>query len=181
MTSDAFTQLATSFSPSQIAYFRLLLDQIFIVNNTPLREAMSFKSMQAIRLVTGSHARLGLSAREAEESLDELVNQGWLKRYPSGSLALSTRALLELESYLVATYNEGLDPGAKLHIKYCYGCKQLLTEGERCENLDCGVRLHSACAARLFDSARSAAAKCPLCQTAWTLGGTPVGERALSD
>lgn len=49
-TSDSLTQLATKFSPGEIAYIRRLLDYMFEINNTPSCQVMALKHAEASQL-----------------------------------------------------------------------------------------------------------------------------------
>ncbi|KAL5372079.1 hypothetical protein PMIN06_010686 [Paraphaeosphaeria minitans] len=49
-SSDTFTQLATSFTPDEIAYVKRLLDAMFEENNTRTREILAVKQMRANQL-----------------------------------------------------------------------------------------------------------------------------------
>ncbi|KAF8477154.1 Nse1 non-SMC component of SMC5-6 complex-domain-containing protein [Kalaharituber pfeilii] len=192
-TSDELLQLATTHSAEEIAFFKRLLDAMFETNNTPRMELCAVRSMEAVRLhkppalrpgdgsTQPTQTSTGLSMKEAESALRAFVEEGWLDSSPEGYYTLSVRALAELSRYLVDTYNADADPDVPdsepvERIKSCYGCKELLTVGLRCPNMECGVRLHDACAEGLFRSNR--APKCLVCGGEWA-GRCYVGERAV--
>ena len=80
--------------------------------------------------------------------LASLVRQGWLSRSAQGFYALTTRALLELEPFLVERYNEPEPAGAAptwQRIKYCAACRELITSGLRCATPTCTLRVHDHC------------------------------------
>ncbi|CAK7228450.1 hypothetical protein SCUCBS95973_006883 [Sporothrix curviconia] len=89
--------------------------------------------------------------------LASLVRQGWLSKSAQGFYALTTRALLELEPFLIETYNEpeparagaGADAansaGTWQRIKYCAACRELITSGLRCATPTCMLRVHDHC------------------------------------
>ncbi|KAF3939587.1 hypothetical protein ABW19_dt0201703 [Dactylella cylindrospora] len=204
---DEIIRFATTHTPDEISYFKRLLDEMFDTNNTPQAEVMAVKSMRALGLnrnppaeresrtvatqgangeentqvVAGSG--LGLTKSEAEEALAKFIDEGWLERDNAGYHYLSTRALLELELYLVETYNveeevEHEDGTVtrgtrKLKIKHCDVCKYIHTMGQRCSNLSCNIRIHTHCADNLF---KRAPAECPECKSEWR--GDPVGPEA---
>ncbi|KAF3910450.1 hypothetical protein ABW20_dc0107450 [Dactylellina cionopaga] len=205
---DEIIQFATTHSPDEISYFKRLLDEIFDTNNTLYAEIMAVKSMRAISLnknppserenrvisTQGANgeentqiiagAGIGLTKQEAEDCLSRFVDEGWLERDAAGFHSLSTRALLELEQYLVDTYNveedeEEHEDGTvtkgpkKMRIKTCHVCRYLHTTGQRCSDINCNKRIHNPCAESFF---AKAALKCPDCGADWK--GDPVGPRA---
>ncbi|EWC44221.1 hypothetical protein DRE_06966 [Drechslerella stenobrocha 248] len=207
-SDDEIIRLATTHTADEISYFKRLLDDMFDANNTAHAEIMAIKSMRAISLnknppserenrvvatqgAAGEEttqviagAGFGLTKQEAEDCLARFVNEGWLERDSAGYHFLSTRSLLELEPYLVATYNveeeEENEDGTmakvpkKLRIKSCHVCKYLHTIGQRCSNATCNIRIHNHCAERFFAS--NPTKICPGCQTEWN--GDPVGPKA---
>lgn len=102
--------------------------------------------------------------------------------------SLSPRALMELTSYLIQTYNtladdsdneseSGTRSGAVVErVKNCHGCKEIITVGLRCQTKTCGFRLHDLCATQYFRAQRGLK-ECPTCGAAWT-AKDPVGELA---
>jgi hypothetical protein len=152
-TSDAFTQLATTYSADEIAYVKRLLDAMFETNNTRREESMVISSMKAVQLAkvassssnaanrrdsqpgTGGRAQ-SLGLREAEQMLAKLVDEGWFEKTAKGNYTLSPRGLMELRGWLVATYNDDDDEeqdsnahprarGGK--IKLCFACGDIIT------------------------------------------------------
>ncbi|KZM27853.1 uncharacterized protein EKO05_0004632 [Ascochyta rabiei] len=124
-TSDSLTQLATRFSASEIAYIRRLLDAMFDTNNTPTREILAVKQMDASQLARPRRARqsqaanladeheassqtadTGITMAEADHVLDALVADQFLRLSRAKYYSLAPRALMELHSYLKETYNE---------------------------------------------------------------------------
>jgi len=99
--------------------------------------------------------------------------------------SLATRGLIELSVYLTQTYeyqsgSEGGDDDddaqpERRAIKKCEACSDLLTIGQRCDDLRCEVRMHHPCAAQYFAHGRGM--NCPKCKTPWT-GRQQVGEAA---
>jgi hypothetical protein len=200
-TSDPLTQLATTRGPDEIAYIKRLLDAMFETHNTPRQEIMGVTGMEALKLakpggrnrqsVNGSRLEgdddevsqvvdKGLKPSEAESLLASLVAEGWLERSKEGWYTLSPRALMELKNWLVAAYNEGeAEAGGDewQRIKLCQACKNIITIGQRCSNLDCNVRLHDTCQAAFWVARREK--KCPKCKSDWD-GRLWVGEKAIT-
>jgi len=195
-TSDPLTQLATTRTADEIAFIKRVLDAMFETYNTPRQEIMGLTSMQAMKVARAdarnrqsinAQARdedgtqvtdKGLTNSQAEKLMASLVAEGWFERSKEGWYTLSARALMELKSWLVATYNE---PDAEedewQRIKNCEACKNIVTIGQRCTELDCNVRLHDVCQAAFWRTRREK--KCPRCDTEWD-GRHWVGERAIT-
>jgi len=91
-----------------------------------------------------------------------------------GRYSLSTRALLELLSYLKSSYPD--------EVLECTICKEILTHGVGCYTANCKTRMHHHCLAR-FRRQRNT---CPSCNKAWPQDAKdkqllPVGEDAAKD
>ncbi|KAI1971524.1 hypothetical protein LOZ53_003755 [Ophidiomyces ophidiicola] len=216
-TSDPLIQLATTYTADEIAYVKRLLDAMFETNNTMREEVMVVSAMKAVQLarIPNSSSRREsqaatqggvaqqLSMREAEEMLKRLINEGWLEKTRKGNYGLTPRALMELRTWLVESYNdadeEDYDGGYRHNkIKTCNACKDLITvvrymlfktgkfatrllttiQGQRCSQRQCPARLHDMCTRNFFRLQRGEV--CPLCKTNWT-GDHFVGERAIGD
>lgn len=197
-TSDSLTQLATTFTPDEIAYIKRLLDCMFEDNNTKSREIMAVPRVQAAQLARAPRPRQSqingedsvnqtdasaksLSISDSEHVLQQLVDQAFFNKSRKGYYSLAPRALMELRTYLKETYNESADPDDPeydpiIRIKDCEGCREIVTVGLRCSNRDCGTRLHELCAAQLFRGQRGNK-QCPNCGVGWT-GDYFVGEKA---
>jgi hypothetical protein len=202
-SSDDLTQLATTFTASEIAYVRRVLDYMFDNNNTPNRQVMAIKHTEASQLARLSKSRnrqsqrqsqinnggdaedtqaaadTGISITEADAVLDALVSSAFFQKSNMGYYSLAPRALMELRAYLKETYNEAADENEHgrevVRIKDCEGCREIVTRGIRCNNRECGVRWHDACANSYYRGQRHK--KCPRCKTDCT-GDLYVGERA---
>ncbi|GKZ24793.1 hypothetical protein AbraIFM66951_001768 [Aspergillus brasiliensis] len=191
-TSDALTQLATTYSADEIAFVKRILDAMFDTYNTRRQEAMVISSMQALQLAkagagdasrresgtqqqqaTQGGAAHSLTMTQAETMLKQLVEQGWFEKSRKGYYRLSPRGLMELRGWLVAAYNdEGIQK-----IKFCAACRDIITAGQRCEDRDCPGRLHDHCMRNFFRMQKSES--CPVCKNAWP-GDKFVGERAVT-
>ncbi|KAE8351948.1 Nse1 non-SMC component of SMC5-6 complex-domain-containing protein [Aspergillus coremiiformis] len=194
-TSDALTQLATTYSADEISFVKRILDAMFDTNNTRRSEAMVVSSMQAIQLAkassgdtnrrestnaTQSHggAAQSLSMSQAETVLKQLVEEGWLEKSRKGFYSLSPRGLMELRGWLVATFNDENEEGRRMEkIKFCAACRDIITRGQRCGNRDCSGRLHEHCMRNFFRMQQ--AEQCPVCKAPWP-GDKFVGERAIT-
>lgn len=133
-TSDALTQIATIHSTDEIAYVKRLLDTMFETNNTEKREAMCIAGKDALNLVragrrdtTGveqSQPKINLTQTDVESLLSQLLVEGWLDKSPKGFYSLSPRALMELKSWLLETYNDESGPQ---RIRSCQACREIIT------------------------------------------------------
>lgn len=171
---------------------------MFETYNTPRAEIMGVTSMQALKVAKAKGRQSlggnmnedesgdegtqavgkGLTNAEAETLLASLVAEGWFERSKEGWYTLSARALLELRSWLVATYNDpDIEDGEWQHIKMCMACKQIVTIGQRCSEIDCNARLHDICQAAFWRTRREK--KCPVCEREWDEKHW-VGEKAIT-
>ncbi|KIL93470.1 hypothetical protein FAVG1_03451 [Fusarium avenaceum] len=191
-TSDPQTQLATTYNPEELAFIKRVLDAMFEKFNTPRMEVMAITEMQAIKLArpsrqesqvdvetqTQTTPEKGLKHSEVEAVLAGLVEGGWFEKSNEGFYTLSPRALLELRPWLIETYNDpDLGPRDWQRIKTCEACKDLVTMGLRCVEVECTFRLHEVCEEAFWRTRREK--KCPRCSTDWT-GQKYIGERAVT-
>jgi len=192
--SDPSTQLATTHSADEISYIKRLLDAMFETYNTKRMEVMCVTEAQAIKLARPPRLResdangevsqapssdRGLKHSEVLALLSSLVQEGWLEKSRHGFFSLSPRSLMELWSWLIASYNDQ-DAGAAewQRIKFCEACKEMVTVGQRCSERDCNVRLHNICQEAFWRARRER--KCPKCGTDWE-GQNYVGEKAVTE
>ncbi|KAI0202496.1 Nse1 non-SMC component of SMC5-6 complex-domain-containing protein [Astrocystis sublimbata] len=120
----------------------------------------------------------GLKSSEVETVMRSMVDEGWFERTSEGFYHLSARALLELRSWLLESYNDpDAEEGEWQRVKFCEACKDVVTIGQRCAERDCLVRLHDKCAESFF---RRRERDCPKCSLEWT-GRHFVGERAVTE
>jgi hypothetical protein len=144
-TSDPITQLSTTYTADEIAFVKRILDFMFDTNNTRLCEGMAISSIQAIQQAkvsaldrrhsenpatqaTQGGAAQSLSMTQAESMMRNLVDEGWLEKSQAGIFSLTPRALMELRSWLISTYND--DDGNSRRagrIKFCAACKDIVT------------------------------------------------------
>jgi non-structural maintenance of chromosomes element 1 len=196
LTSDEGIKLATSHTAEEIAFVKRVMDAMFETNNKPKKEAMCVSNMDALRLNKPSSTRdtqngtsqasgQGLSMKDAEAMMTNLVEEGWLEKSKKNFYSLSPRALMELRGWLVDTYNEpeleeeDEDERQPRHekIKTCNACKEIITVGQRCVDLNCPGRLHDICTQNFFRMQRGNA--CPVCKKEWD-GKHYVGEKAIT-
>lgn len=190
--SDPQTQLATSYSPEELAFIKRMFDHMFDKLNKPRMEALCITEMQAIKLArpqrrqsqaaaegqSQESADRGLKHSEVETVLANLIEGGWLERSAEKFYALSPRALLELRPWLIDMYNDAdMEPNEWQRIKFCEACKEIVTFGLRCSEPDCILRLHDHCQQAFWRSRRGT--NCPKCSTEWT-GKRYIGERAIT-
>ena len=196
-TSDALTQMSTMHSPDELAFLKRVLDAMFDTYNTSRAEIVAVTSMQAIKLAkpvgeasrressNNTQSSAGLTMSQAEKVLSRLVAEGWFELSPKGFYSLSPRALMELRSWLIDTYNETDseeddderdETEAPVKIRLCAACRDIVTVGQRCPNLPCNARLHNHCVSKMF-RAQSGSETCPTCKTEWK-DAPLVGERA---
>jgi hypothetical protein len=142
-TSDALTQLATTYTAEEIAFVKRVLDAMFDgQNNKGRREAMCLSGMEAVQLAKPNNRRetqngatqaasQGLSMRDAENMMARLVEEGWFDKSAKGFYSLSPRGLMELKGWLVETYNDAADEDddepRRDKIKACYACRDIIT------------------------------------------------------
>lgn len=190
--SDPQTQLATTYNPEELSFIKRVLDAMFDKYNSPRMEVLAITEMQAIKLArpdrrqsqmdTETQAQAptdkGLKHSEVETVLASLVDGGWFEKSREGFYSLSPRALLELRPWLVETFNDpDLDADEWQRIKFCEACKDIVTIGLRCPELECNLRLHDICKEAFWRTQRER--KCPKCSKEWT-GQRFVGEKAVT-
>ncbi|KAM0321702.1 hypothetical protein ACHAQA_009941 [Verticillium albo-atrum] len=195
-TSDPMTQLATTYTADELSFVKRVLEAMFDTYNTPRMECMCLDGMQAIKLARpakpragGSNAEgtqtqthtssdKGLKHSEVEVMASKLVKEGWFEKSHEGFYSLSPRALMELRTWLVETFNDAeAAAGDWQRIKFCEACKDIITTGQRCVERDCNMRLHDMCGDAYWRAQRGK--KCPRCSRDWT-GEHFVGERAVT-
>jgi hypothetical protein len=123
---------------------------------------------------------------QAESLLQTLVAEGWFECSKKKYYSLAPRALMELRGWLIETYNDEQDQEqdeenddeetARQRVKFCAACRQIVTLGQRCADLDCLGRLHDGCTGTMFRSLGNREI-CPVCKKSWENHGL-VGEKA---
>ena len=194
-SSDALTQLATTYTADEIAFVKRVLDYMFDEpNNKGKREGMCIHYNDARDLNepgdqrremqngTQTVGKSRLTKNEAAGVMDRLVEEGWFEKSDSLYYRVGPRSLMELRGWLVEIYNDNEDEEdgggqRKDKIKFCHACKEIVTVGQRCANRKCPCRLHDICIQNFFRIHRSQT--CPLCNTEWD-GKHFVGEKAIT-
>lgn len=194
-TSDPMAQIATLHTAEEIAFVKRVIDAMFEKYNSRRMEVMALDEMQANKLrgaprpvdaadndeslAPQTQTLKGLKSSEAETMMRTMVDEGWFDRSDIGLYSLSPRALMELRSWLVESYN---DPDAGedewQRVKFCEACKEIVTVGQRCSERDCNARLHDICVEAFWRTRRDS--KCPKCSREWT-GNHFVGQRAVTE
>ncbi len=195
-TSDPMAQMATLHSAEEIAFVKRVIDGMFEKYNSRRMEAICLDGMQANKLRTvprtieendledgGNQTQTqtlkGLKSSEAEAMMSNMVDEGWFERSREGLYSLTPRALMELRSWLVDSYNDpDAEDGEWQRVKFCEACKEIVTVGQRCPSVDCNVRLHDICQDAFWRTRRER--KCPKCKQEWTSRHF-VGERAITE
>ncbi|KAF9532248.1 Nse1 non-SMC component of SMC5-6 complex-domain-containing protein [Crepidotus variabilis] len=165
---DEVAQLATDYTPIEIAFFKAIVEQIMLAS----REAYSVSSLAALRELT--FAKINMTKSHGEIVLASFVSKGWLMKSIRGRYSLSTRSLLELQPYLKSNYSEEL--------RECTLCMEILTRGIACPTANCNTRLHFHCFKNYRQ--RQGRKNCPSCQNEWPReikDLVPVGEEAARD
>lgn len=163
---DEIAQMATDYTPVEIAYFKAVVEQIMLAPH----EAYSVSSLLALREVNS--LKTNMTKAQAEIVLGSFVAKGWLLKSRRGRYSLSTRTLLELLPYLKSSYPE--------ECLECVICYEIITRGVACSTPNCKARLHYHCCRKY----RSRNAKCPACSQDWPQDPknmTAVGEEAIKD
>jgi hypothetical protein len=129
-TSDAFSQLATTHTPSEIAYLRALLAAMFDTANSVHEELFAIRSTEATNL--SSVQGVGLTKTAGDAAVDAFILEGWLEKSRSGFISLSERGLLELKGYLMEMFNDLEEEGEETvrsdKIRTCHACQEIITK-----------------------------------------------------
>ncbi|KAI6036117.1 Nse1 non-SMC component of SMC5-6 complex-domain-containing protein, partial [Pisolithus microcarpus] len=105
---DEIAQMATDYTPAEIAYFRAV--------------CYSLSSLAALREVNA--LKTNMTKSQAESVLGSLVARGWLLKSKRGRYSLSTRSLLELSPYLKSNYpDECLECTICMEARSCPTCQ----------------------------------------------------------
>ncbi|KAI9499309.1 Nse1 non-SMC component of SMC5-6 complex-domain-containing protein [Zychaea mexicana] len=144
--SDVGTQGATLYTPSELDYFKHLLDGIMQAPDLYL------SSDTALHVAS----ELDIKLEKAQGALDRFVDDHWLYYcVDSGHYALSLRSTVELQRYF-----EEHHPDA---VSFCPTCSELVTVGRQCRQ--CDTRIHRHCTTGTAISSEA----CPFCSRVGTL------------
>ncbi|CAO1638422.1 unnamed protein product [Sympodiomycopsis kandeliae] len=147
---DEIAQMATNYSPSEILLLKKLIEMIF----TSKHDSFSTSSTEILNVA--KRLKPTLTQSSAERFIDTLIHHGWIHKSRQGYLSLSSRALLELQTYLKEQYPD--------EILTCHECQHIVTRGLSCGSCD-GVKIHTQC--EVFIPGNGNQKKCPQCKVAW--------------
>ncbi|PCH38085.1 hypothetical protein WOLCODRAFT_52070, partial [Wolfiporia cocos MD-104 SS10] len=147
---DEIAQMATEYTPAEIAYFKAVVEQIMLAPN----ESYCVSSLAALKEVNS--LKPNMTKTQAEVVLGSFVAKGWLVKSKRGRYSLSPRTLLELQPYLRSTYPD--------EILECTVCMEMVTQGIACYTPQCKTRLHQYC----FTNYRKINQNCPACNCNWS-------------
>ncbi|KXN85456.1 hypothetical protein AN958_11260 [Leucoagaricus sp. SymC.cos] len=172
LKGDAAAQMATEYTPVEIAYFKALVEQIMIAP----RHKYSITSLVAMREVSMIKPKTNITKSQAEIVLSTFVARGWLVKSKSGRYSLSPRSLMELRPYLQTNYAE--------HVLTCSMCEEILTTGIACAHEGCKCKMHPYCFKRYSRVRANGTLQCKECEQDWprdieSEGFIPIGEKAV--
>ncbi|GJJ78588.1 non-structural maintenance of chromosomes element 1 [Entomortierella parvispora] len=150
-------QVATRYSPTELEYFKHLLDAIIMADDEAFCISSTAALHEAGKLKNKENKAVALTKKDAEALLDRFVADQWFIQSTAGAYSLSMRSLLELQTFLKETYDD--------QIQECTLCMEIITKGQRCTVAACSSRLHQHCASAYFKN--MARPVCPTCHSAW--------------
>lgn len=117
------------YSPSEIAYFRTLLNAIFDTVNSVHEEVFAIRSTEAANL--SSSQGVGLTKTAGEAAIQKFAREGWLEKSRGGFYSVSERGLLELKGYIMEMFNDPEDEAEgerSTKIRTCHACQEIVTK-----------------------------------------------------
>ncbi|KAF9780554.1 Nse1 non-SMC component of SMC5-6 complex-domain-containing protein [Thelephora terrestris] len=153
---DEIAQVASDYSPAELAYFKLLVEMIITAPNS----SYCLSSLAALR--ESQTLKATFTKTHAERILDTFVARGWLHKSKKGRFSLTTRSIVELQTYIANTF-----PNDVLH---CTVCHEMVFRGIRCHTRNCEGILHSHC----YAAYKRTRQMCPVCEASW--GGDSEGK-----
>jgi hypothetical protein len=154
--------MATTLSPSEIEYFRVILDEMFCDEKNKPKNKFSISRVRVAdcRKHLTENSTTKLVSGEINQLVEKLISDGWLEENDRRALFPSTRLLVELKSYLIDRYGQdGLEGYTTLN--NCAGCGDIFTIGRQCCTEDCPTRIHFSCERAYYQQIGSS--MCPLC------------------
>ncbi|XP_076086276.1 non-structural maintenance of chromosomes element 1 homolog isoform X1 [Mytilus galloprovincialis] len=143
-TSDtSITKLASDYTQPEMEFFKRLIESIIDSDNGEIGSTSAINSVDKLEKVNKK-----LSKQDAQTLLERLEAQKWIE-ISRGRVSLATRALLELEQYILEVYSNITDK--------CNVCKRLCVKGQSCDS--CNTKLHFHCATRFFQNKENP--RCP--------------------
>ncbi|XP_053712891.1 non-structural maintenance of chromosomes element 1 homolog isoform X2 [Synchiropus splendidus] len=149
MTENDVTKLSSDYAENELELFKKIMD---LIVGSDCGTATSIDILNSTDTLTTKK----LKKIEAEQLLNRLVQDQWLCE-KQGVYSLSTRCILEMESYIRAMYQDQL--------KLCHICHNVAFQCQVCENPTCSIRIHNPCATRYFKDRKEP--QCPACNDAW--------------
>ncbi|TFK29863.1 hypothetical protein FA15DRAFT_663147 [Coprinopsis marcescibilis] len=149
---DDIAQVATDYTPAEIAFFKAVVELIMDADNF----SYSVSSLAALREIPA--LKLNFAKSQGEILLSSFVAKGWLNRSKRGRYTLAMRSMLELLPYLKSTFGEDA-------LLECLICKDALTRGVACHQ--CRKSIHYHCFAKYKGNKESL--NCPNCRGEWPL------------
>ncbi|KAJ8250961.1 hypothetical protein GJAV_G00215620 [Gymnothorax javanicus] len=147
MAETDITRMSSDYTDNELELFRKTMD--LIVESESGKASSTDILNCADRLQTKK-----MKKKDVESVLDRLVQDKWLNE-KRGEYALSTRCIIEMESYIRNMYQDLVKP--------CAMCHCLAFQNQTCEH--CDIRIHLPCAAKYFRNRTEP--KCPHCTGDW--------------
>nr|XP_057913158.1 non-structural maintenance of chromosomes element 1 homolog isoform X2 [Doryrhamphus excisus] len=146
MTETSITRMTSDYAEHELELFRKIMDLIVDADSGT---ASSTKILNCALTLNKKTKK-----KDTEQLLNRLVHDGWLSE---GEYCLSTRCIIEMESYIRTMYQD--------QVKECRICHSVAFQSQICENPMCGIKIHNPCVARFFRGATDP--RCPACEDFW--------------
>ncbi|XP_037546249.1 non-structural maintenance of chromosomes element 1 homolog [Nematolebias whitei] len=143
------SRMTSDYTDNELELFRKTID---LVVGSEKGSASSTDILNSTDTMTSKK----LKKSETEHLLTRLVQDKWLceKR---GEYSLSTRCIIEMDSYIRTMYQD--------QVKMCHICHNVAFQCQICENPNCGIKIHNPCVARYFKG--KSEPQCPACEDFW--------------
>ncbi|KAL5017578.1 hypothetical protein ScPMuIL_007167 [Solemya velum] len=132
MSDNNITRLASDYTTNELELFKKIVEFIVVESATG-----EIGSIEVVNLTEKLDRRM--SKNDAENLINRMEEDKWI-RVKQGRISLGTRAILELEQYILSVYPDSAT--------ICNLCNKLCLKGQTCGSCDC--KLHFHCASRLF-------------------------------
>lgn len=149
MAETEITRLSTDYADNELELFRKAIDLIVASESG---RASSTDILNSADSMTSKK----LKKSETEHLLSRLVHDKWLTE-KQGEYSLSTRCIIEMESYIRTMYPD--------QVKMCHICHNIALQCQMCDNPACEIKIHAPCVSRYFH--RQAEPRCPACDHFW--------------
>ncbi|KAK2176673.1 hypothetical protein NP493_647g00000 [Ridgeia piscesae] len=143
------TRLSSTYTVNELEFYKKIIESIVDSDDGVM------SSTDALNLT--SQLEKKMLKKDAEDLISKFERDNWLELNPKGEIALSTRAILELDQYIQNQY-------PNLAVK-CNMCHRLCLQGETCSR--CDVKLHFSCAERYFDKQEKHHCPSSACNAPW--------------